>query len=248
MVDLKISFSKYDYFGIIIPGFTLLILILFLCPLEIFIELSNLLNLFGNLEFAFIFLIGLAIVIISYLFGTIISGMGYWLIEDKIIKNKLRYPSTHLFRTKKTTKGWFKNYRSNYSDQFREHFNEVFNNYFNSFKKENYKETDKFKLCYHLVKEKSPVAFQRLTTFISLYGLYRNLTITFILGTFLYLYKIIITLDLLYLILIIGFPLLSIFCFNNFLKFFRIYADEVFRSFFIYALEKQGPRKNDLKL
>lgn len=245
MVDLKISFSKYDYFGIIIPGFTLLILILFLFPLEIFIELSNIINLFGGLEFAFIFLIGLAIVIISYLFGIIISGMGYWLIEGKIIENKLKYPSTHLFQTKETTKSLFKNYRSKYSVQFRDHFNEVFINYF---EKKNYKETDKFKLCYHLVKEKSPVAFQRLTTFISLYGLYRNLTITFIIGTFLYLYKIILTLNLLYLILILGFPLLSIFCFNNFLKFFRIYADEVFRSFFIYALEKQSPRKNDLQL
>lgn len=245
MVDLKISFSKYDYFGILIPGFLLLTIIVFLLPFELFFNLSSLLKLLGNLEFAFIFLIGLGIIVIIYLIGVIVSGMGYWLIEGKIISKKLKYPSNHLLQKNERNKSnkFFKKYRSSYSELFRNQFNKTFNDYF---KEKNYDENDKFKLCYHVVKEKSPIAFQRLTTFISLYGLYRNLTITFMIGTFLFLYQIIITHNLIYLVLIFAFPLLSLFCFNNFLKFFRIFADEVFRSFFIYTLEKQNCRKNDL--
>ena len=249
MVNLEINFSKYDYFGIIIPGFVFLLFLIFIFPIEFFINIGNIISSFGNFGFAFVFLISVGIIIISYLFGLIISGIGYSLIEGLIIEKKLKYPSYYLFQTKNkdTSKNevdsnnennsskLFKRYRRNYSKEFIDNFNEAFNAYF---KEDNYNDTDRFKLCFHVVKEKSPMAFSRLTTFISLYGLYRNLTITFIIGTFLLLYKLVISLNFLLILLIICICLLSLFSFNNFLKFFSVYADEVFRSFYIYALEK----------
>jgi hypothetical protein len=241
--ELKISFSKYDYFGIILPGFIILIFFIFIVPIEFYINIGILIDSFGNIGFVFVFFISIGTIIISYIIGSIISGIAYWLIEGLIITKKLKYPSYNLFKNNngRTSHKFFHDYRKQYTDEFKNNFNQVFHNYF---KESKYEDIDKFKLCFHVVKENSSVTFGRLTTFISLYSLYRNLTITFFIGSILYLYNFIITLNFIFLFFI-GFLLLSIFCFTNFLKFFRIYADEVFRSFYIYILEKYAKKEEE---
>lgn len=243
MVDLKISFSKYDYFGIIFPGILLLIGFFLVIPTDVLINYGSLIDSFGELKFVFIFLIGLSIIFISYLIGIIISEFGAWLIEKKIIGIKLNYPSHNLFQD--SYKGKFESYRKPYSKTFQNQFNKIFNSYFENV---NYQEDeDKFKLCFTIVKEKCPIAFARLNTFIALYGLSRNLSIAFLLLIPVFLYNLIVFLNLPLIIFIIICPLLSFFCFLNFLKFFRIYADEVFRSFYVYGLEIEKLKKRKEK-
>ncbi|MFW9882070.1 MAG: hypothetical protein ACFFG0_54090, partial [Candidatus Thorarchaeota archaeon] len=113
MSELKISFSKYDYFGIILPGFVILIFIIFMAPLEFYINIGILIDSFGNIGFVFVFFIGIGIIITSYIIGSIISGISYYIIEGLIINKKLKYPSYNFFKNHydKTSHKLFHNYR-----------------------------------------------------------------------------------------------------------------------------------------
>ncbi len=237
MVDLNISFSKYDYFGILIPGIFALILIVLLVPSEIVVGFGSYFTSLGNLEFAFIFLLSIGIIIISYIVGTLLGGLGSWLLEDLIVGKKLSPPTQNLLQLKETTRKnkLFKRYQKPYSDQFREQFFKEYNGHFKGFEQENGE--DIFRLCYHVVKEKCPNTFNRLSTFIALYGLYRSLTVTFLIGFFVFLVHYILTLNVISLIFFVGFPFLCIFCLYKFLQFYKAFSNEIFSSFYVYCLE-----------
>ncbi|MFX1274357.1 MAG: hypothetical protein ACFFBP_01875 [Promethearchaeota archaeon] len=236
MLDLDVSFSKYDYFVILIPGVLILILSLLVVPEHIFIEFGQILDSWGSLQFAFIFLISVGLIIISYLFGLILSGLSSWLVEEQITGKWLSPQATNLFQLEKTKgKKRFKRYRQPYSEQFQKKFFEVFDEYFSGIDHE--ETNDLFRLCYHVVKEKCPNGYKRLGTFISLYGLYRSLIVAFLIGFILYLINVLLTWNVFTLLLMICFPFLIIFCFYKFLTYYRIFADEVFSSFYVYVLD-----------
>lgn len=260
MVDLNISFSKYDYFGIIIPGIIVVVSLILSFPLKFYIDIGILLNTIGELEYFFIFLIGISFIILSYFFGMIISALGSWLIENTIIKKFLKYQTYHLFKSKvkinsandtvvnktkkiledKTVKKegiFFKKYKEPYSKEFQQQFEIHFGEYFNKIK---YNEEDKFKLCFAVVKENCHITYGRLSTFISLYNLSRNLTISFLISIPILIYNCIIFQNLIFLIGILIALMLIFFFFKNYLKYFKIYSDEVFRAFYIYCLEKEN--------
>lgn len=259
MVDLKISFSKYDYFGIIIPGIIVLVSIILSLPMQFYIDLGILLKTTGELEYIFIFILGISFIILSYFIGMIISALGSWLIENIVIKKLLNYQTHHLFKSenkinnpndkvanrtknakenKSEKKGgiFFKKYKEPYSKEFQQQFEIYFGKYFNKIK---YNDEDKFKLCFAVVKENCPITYGRLNIFISLYNLSRNLTISFLITIPILIYNYIIFQNLMFLIGILIALMLIFFFFKNFLKYFKIYADEVFRAFYIYCLEKE---------
>ena len=232
MTDLKISFNRYDYFGLILPGVLLLISVLFIIPQEIYISLGNSLESFKDLKYAFVFLIGTTLIFFSYLIGMIISSIGSWLIEGYIIKKKINYPSYNLFND--TSSKRFKSYKKSYSSTFIEQFNKTYNEYYTGI---SFQGDDKFMTCFHYVKEKCPITYSRLNIFLSMYGLYRNLTVCFIIILSIFTVYFILTLNLILIVIMLLSGGFSIICFYRFLKFFRIFSDEVFRSFFMHRYD-----------
>lgn len=241
MTDLKISFNRYDYFGLILPGVLLLISVLFIIPQEIYIGLGNSLESYKDLKFAFIFLIGVTLIFFSYLIGIFISSIGSWLIEGYIIKKKLKYPSYNLFNDKDSK--WFKSYEKSYSSTFIEQFNKIYNEYYNGI---SFQGDDKFMTCFTYVKEKCPITYSRLNIFLSIYGLYRNLTVCFIMIFLIFTIYFIFTLNLFILIIMLFSSGYFIICFYRFLKFFRIYSDEIFRTFYMHRYDiLKSPKTNE---
>lgn len=241
MVDLQLKFNKYDYFGIIIPGILFIFSIIVLVPFDIYLGLEIFFVSLSSLQSVYIFLISMALIVFAYVIGFVISGIGRWIIEEKIIGKKLKYPSENLFSTDETTKKFFfQKYKKPYSKQFIGELIKSFNQYF---KKIDFSEDDGFKLCFSVVKENCPVAFGRLTTFLSLYGLYRTLCIEFVLILIIFSIYSIFYVNALIVIILIFLPMLSVICFSNYLKFYKTYADEVFRSVYIYFLENK--KNND---
>lgn len=241
MIGLKISFSRYDYFGLILPGLLLISTILFYIPKGFYIALVAMLESYKDLKFVFIFLIGINLIFFSYLLGTVTSGIGSWLIEGYVIKEKLKYPSYNLFN--KTDSKWFKNYRKTYSTTFIDQFDKVFKSYYKDIPFEG---DDKFIVCFTYVKEKCPITYSRLSIFLSIYGLYRNLTICFIIiGAILIVY-LILSFNLFIIVLIILSFIFSILCFFRYLKFFRIFSDEIFRSFYMDQYDRLKNKKYDV--
>ncbi|MHA1251034.1 MAG: hypothetical protein ACTSRP_13660 [Candidatus Helarchaeota archaeon] len=232
MTDLKISFNRYDYFGLILPGVLLLTSVLFIIPQEVYIGLGNSLESYKDLKFAFIFLIGIILIFISYLIGMIISSIGSWLIEGYIIKKKLKYPSYNLFNDSDSK--WFESYKKSYSSTFIEQFNKIYNEYYNGI---SFQGDDKFIVCFTYVKEKCPITYSRLNIFLSMYGQYRNLTVCFLIICSFYTIYFIFTINLFILIIILLSSGFSIVCFYRFLKFFRIYSDEIFRTFYMHRYD-----------
>lgn len=233
---VKITFSKYDFFGILLPSIVLLIAITLILPYDFYSDLSLYLDNFIEFKFIMIGIFSVGIIVLCYITGMLISGISNWIIEKKIIKKFLKYPSYNLFN--QTSSKWFKSYNASYSHDFINKFNEKFNAYFGCDFED---EVDRFRLCFEVVKEHCPTSFGRLKTFISLYGLNRNLSITFLSIMVLYIIKSCFGFNSIFIIIIIIIsPLISYFNFVNFLKFFRIYADEVFRAFFIYQIENKN--------
>lgn len=232
---VKITFSKYDFFGILLPSIVLLIAITLILPYDFYSDLSSYLDNFIEFKFIMIGIFSVGIIVLCYIIGMLISGISSWIIEKKIIKKLLKYPSYNLFN--QTSSKWFKSYKASYSHDFINKFNEKFNTYFDSDFED---EVDRFRLCFEVVKEHCPTSFGRLKTFISLYGSHRNLSITFLSIMVLYIIKSCFGFNSIIIIIIIISPLISYFNFVNFLKFFRIYADEIFRAFYIYQIENKN--------
>ena len=260
LVELKIAFSKYDYFGILIPGFLFLTCFFILIPEVIKILIGEMINFLPGLQLSSIFVFSISILVIAYITGLILSGLSRWAIEDFLIKKRMGYPSESLFKTNKTggitgkkldllgdekrnrQLTIFKKYKVPYSDEFRNEFEKEFIRFFNN---KRFTMEDKFKLCFNVIKEASPITFGRLSTFIALYGLYRTLSLAFLILTIFVLIRLVFYINLLMFFLLISFPLLSMFCFTNYLKFLKAYSDEVFRSFYIHAFKSnQGASKS----
>lgn len=87
--------------------------------------------------------------------------------------------------------------------------------------------SDKYMLCFTFVKEKCPVALGRLTIFISLYDFARNSAMALLILALVFIYNgYILYAEILF--------VLTLIFISRYLKFFRIFGDEVFRTFYIF--------------
>lgn len=223
MDNLKIPFTFFDFFGYLFPGFIFFVAILWiLVPEQAYQKTID----FFNLTKDFKYIISFAILIIIYSLGHVVSSLGSYLFEGLLVGKWLGYPSEHLFNDERKNTWPFSSYGKNYSERFRDAFNEKSKEQlgdFNSY--------DKFMLCFTFVKEKCPTTFGRLTIFISLYDFSRNSAIALLI------LAIVSILKSYYIYSVLLFGLTFLFT-SRYLKFFRIYGDEVFRTFYLYSSEK----------
>lgn len=240
MVDFKFSFSHYDNFAVLIIGILALGASLIPIPISYIINFANTIETFIELKYLFLFFLGIIILFVSYLVGLLISFLGSVLIERFLINKILKYPTANLFSEKKEKiTGIFKNYRCPYSKKFQSDFKRKFNDVFAEGFEFQENQDDVFKLCFHVVKEQCPISYGRLTTFITLYDLNRNLVILFNLFFIEFLiYSILNPIFLNIVICIFSIPF-AFFCLLNYLRYFKIYADEVFRSFYTYQIQQK---------
>jgi len=251
----QISFNRYDYFGILFPGSLVTATIFLLFP-EIISGINSYISTASGMVILFSAFFTFIGILMCYIVGLVVTSLGRWILEDIIIGKKIGYPGDILFNVKKQDRDdtspssrkkriWLKVYRKPYSPDFINSFNKIFSEYFDSNLLKDQK--DKFSLCFATVKEHCPATLDRLNVFISLYGLNRNLVAAFLILSGLVIAQAIKILNPLPLIWLILFTFLIYVHFKTFLKFFRTYGDEVFRTFFIFASEQlqKGKQKND---
>ncbi len=223
MDDLKIPFSFFDFFGYLFPGFIATIAFIWLIiPNDAYQRTID----FFNSTKDFKYIIFFVILIMIYGLGHVVSSLGSYLFEGILIGKWLGYPSENLFRRERKNTWPFSGYGRNYSEKFIDAFSEKFDGYFGDFNS-----YDKFMLCFTFVKEKCSTTFGRLITFISLYDFSRNSAMGFLILAIVsilkgyYFYGVILI-------------ILTFFFISRYLKFFRSYGDEVFRTFYVYNLNK----------
>ncbi len=223
MDDSNIPFNFFDFFGYLIPGLIFTTAIIWvMIPENTYQKTID----FFNSTKDFTYIISFVILIIIYGLGHVVSSLGSYLFEGILVGKWLGYPSKNLFNREEKNTWPFSSYGKNYSKEFRNSFNEKFKEHFGDFNS-----LDKFILCFTYVKEKCPATFGRLTIFISLYDFSRNFALALLI------LAVVCILKGYYLYSGILFVLTFLFI-SRYLKFFRIYADEVFRTFYIYNLKK----------
>ena len=241
MENLKSPFSFFDLFVYLVPGLIFSFTVVWFFLLEN--GASKIVDFFSNTkDFKYIFFF--LTLIVAYSLGHVVSSLGSLIFEKLLVKKYLGYPTKNLFSNEKNRKWPFKSYGNNYSPQFIEHFCKTLENYFGEFENQ-----DKFMLCFTFVKENCPTTFGRLNTFISLYSftfVKENCPTTFgRLNTFISLYNfsrnsaaalIVLSISLFlksyFLYGIITLLLAFLFTFR-YLKFFKLYSNEIFMTFYI---------------
>ena len=179
------------------------------------------------------------VLLVAYISGHIIAHFGSLFLEKGIIAKILNYPSTNFFRiisdnSASKPNRFFKNYTAAYPEQLATKIKDAYEQ-ITSIKFNHY---DAFMFCFHYVKDKSPTTYSRLLIFLQLYDFCRNVSMMFFFCSFILLYFSIFEYPNLYILSIVLF-LLSYLFFLRYLKFFRLYGDEVFRSFYnLYLLER----------
>jgi len=220
MTGVRFPLSVFDFFAYFLQGFLLLIGIAILLNIEVGGIISTT-NLF----------LDLVVVVVSYILGHVISELSRWLIEGKLVKRHLGYPSDFVFSEERNKMPFFSEYLSTYSKEFISDFKEVFNKkYANKFSRID--DYNAFLLCFHTVKENCPNAFSRLNIFISMYDFSRNLTLVFLIYAVIFTAISISRSDFTW---ILGVFLSLIFAFiflKRYLKFFKAFANEVYYSFY----------------
>ena len=217
----KSPFNIYDLFSYLSNGFILLVAIYYL-----WFRASNA---FENIVSQFtLSIVIVMIIIISYIIGHIISLFSSLFYEKIIIRKLLGYPSDNFFSKKhirlKIARKVFGlyDYKKTYGSETQNKIEKKFKKAFNLI----FEVSDNFNLCFHYVKEKSTITYNRLLTFISIYGFCRNLSFNlFLISIFLFISKH----------FIIGSVLIvaSYLFFLRYLKFFRQYGDEVYKTFLV---------------
>lgn len=223
MDDEKIPFNLFDFFGYIIPGLIFTIAIIWvLIPENTY---QKTIDFFKSVT-DFKYIISFVIVIMIYGLGHVISSLGSYLFEGLLVGEWLGYPSKNLFNSEQKNTWPFSSYGKSYSKEFINAFNKKFKEHFGEFEDIG----DKFMLCFTLVKEKCPATFGRLTIFISLYDFSRNSAMALLI------LAMVSILRGYYSHAVILFVLTFLFI-SRYLKFFRIYGDEVFRTFYVFKTE-----------
>ncbi len=167
-------------------------------------------------------------IIISYIIGHLISMLSSLVFEKLIIKYILKYPSNNFFLKSKTK---FKSakkvfglyfYKTPYSDKSKNKIKKKFKEVFDL----DFADPENFNLCFHYVKENSSTTYNRLLTFISIYGFCRNLSLNFLIISIMLFINCYFVLGFITIVF-------SYMFFLRYLKFFRQYGDEVYKTFLI---------------
>ncbi len=218
---IKSLFNIYDLFSYLSNGFILSVVIYFL-----YFGKKNIIE--ATIEKLTLSVSVILLVIVSYIIGHLISMLSSSFFEKIIIKNLLGYPSSNFFSEKQIR---FKAvriifgvyfYKASYSkvlkDKIKNKYKEIFIL--------DFRNSENFNLCFHYVKEKSLVTYNRLLTFISIYGFCRNLSINFLIIAVILLANSYFLFGLITIIF-------SYLFFLRYLKFFRQYGDEVYKTFIV---------------
>jgi hypothetical protein len=231
MEDLRFPYTIFDIFVYFLPGFIFTSSLIWLVVPE-----NSILDLFyfidSTKDFKYIYFF--FSLIIFYSIGHIVSSIAQKILEKIFIKNLLGYQTQNLFgSSSKNSCILFKlsdlsDYRKCYSEKFQEKFNQTFNDYFSDMGDH---EHDRFMLCFTFVKENCPTTFSRITTFLLIYDFSRNTSLSLLFLGFTLLIKN----YFLYGTIIV---MIAYLFFCRYLKFYRMYADEIFRTFYVHNLRK----------
>ena len=255
-----LSFVIYDLFGYLLPGLAFGALTLLSCDILRTIQLvekyikresldlnslytiSNFIN-FLHRSPIFISILGL---IFAYIIGHVIASFSSLILERWVVEPLLGYPTCNLFNLKK--KSWcvrwlfFMKYLKPYSEEF---INAFRNEFENQFKLKLKHESDIFWMTFEFVAQNCPVAFSRVSHFLSLYGFSRNLSMVFLLSGLILIDNI--SNHPIYKYAILSYFAIAYFLFLNYLKLLRRLNDETYRAFLSYiATYKVQLKSNDL--
>jgi len=215
------KFSFYDFVAHFIPGLLLIgaVTVVFLTP-------ANVSQLLRDAE-AYKYVFSVVMVLLSYGLGHVISQLAGVLIEGVLVRRLIGYQSEHLFADGTKARWLFRDYKRSYSEDFRTRFLDIYEKTFET----GFAHDDTFMNCFHYVKEKSERTLTRLNTFIAVYDFSRNMAMALLILSLSTLTKGMMSCNR---FLLCGSPALLVLGFlflYRYLKYFRHYADEVFRSF-----------------
>jgi hypothetical protein len=223
---METKFNFYDFLAYLIPGF------LAITALALLFAAPNMLGTFFERTEPYKYIVSTLVVLLSYAMGHVISQLASLLCERLLVRHWLGYPSENLFSTSKKEVWFFKDYRRPYSADFAGKFKDVYEQKFTT----TFQHYDGFMACFHFVKEHSSAALDRLNTFLAIYDFCRNTAMGLSLLALGFLARAYFT-HRSVLVIYGGLALLlAIFFFYRYLKFFRHYGDEVFRSFHVLTL------------
>lgn len=228
---MESRFSLYDFLGFIIPGYLVLGGLIVL-----FVPLPTIRAALESVE-PYKYIVSFATVLIAYGTGHLVSQLASLIAERLLIGKWLGYPSENVFHTQPRGR-LFKDYQRPYAEAFAKEW------------KQRYEATlggafhhrEAFLNAFHYVKEHSRQTVERLNTFIATYDFARNTALALVviavgagvqalrLGGRDY-------------VAVSGVALLTaVLFFYRYLKFFRHYTDEVFRTFYVLSqARRQDP-------
>ncbi len=219
---MESRFNFYDFLGYIIPGYLLTGgLVLVLVPLPRVREILD------SLE-PYKYIVSFATVLVAYGAGHLTSQLAGLIAERLLIGKWLGYPSAHLFGAGGPGR-LFAAYRRAYSEPFVKEWKPLYEETFGM----PFEHHQAFLNAYHYVKENSQPSLARLNTFIAIYDFARNTALAlFVVGIAAALQGVRLGAST-HLAIASASATMAVLLFLRYLKFFRHYADEVFRTFYV---------------
>lgn len=221
---MESKFNFYDFLAHFIPGFLAIcaFALLFLTPSEIG-------SLMAKTE-PYKYIVSTGLVLISYSVGHVISQLGSLLLERGLVRSWVGYPSENFFIESKKNHWIFRDYRRSHSKDFAKRVKEAYEAKFNVA----FHHYDAFMTCFHFVKERSGPTLTRLNTFLAVYDFCRNTSMGLLLLTLGFVARGFVTTPSNF-YYAAGALFFAVFFFYRYLKFYRQYDDEVFRTFYILS-------------
>ncbi|MCG8431768.1 MAG: hypothetical protein MJA29_11420 [Candidatus Omnitrophica bacterium] len=234
MKNHAVPFNLYDYLGYLMTGFVTIIFIYSLGIAEI-TKLKN--SLESVLQHEYILTV--LLMIACYIVGQIVSLFGKCIFVNIIIKKWLNYPSRNFFRMFSDNEKFrnfkpvrwfhFREYKRPYPEEFANKIKE----YYEQETGRRFDESEAFLFCFHYVKEYCPATHARLLIFLSLYDFSRNLSVIFLMMGAVYFLSCRMMWGA-------GCWMFAYLLFFRYLQFFRIFSNEVFRSFYAVRIVGNG--------
>lgn len=219
---IKIPFTVFDFFGYLAHGFIIIIAVDY--------------AFFGNIlirsDITIIF--GIYLILIAYVIGQIVANISAYIYERYLVNKLLGAPEIILLRKNKI-KGMKKLFPG-YYDSIPQQISSMI------LKKAKAKAgidspgKALFLHCFYSVKS-DPVTLERLHAFLNLYGFCRNISMASLIVIFILLFKMIMNMfrcienDFSSIMWLCFAFLTAIGMFYRYLKFYRIYANEVYNSY-----------------
>jgi len=222
-------FNVYDFFAYIIPGY----LVAF-GPMAWIGFSGRITEVLHAIEpYKYVFSVGS--ILGAYAIGHLVSEVASLVEERLLVARWLGYPSQNFFAMPLRRPLLFSEYRRGYDDNFAEDWKKTYEAVFHR----PFDHRAAFLDAFHTVKGVSAPARQRLEVFTSAYGFCRNLAMALVLIVPPFVALSLQAHDPRMLLGGLGSLMAAFVFFARYLKFYRHFADEVFRSF--YVLQKMKP-------